>query len=294
MNWSNLPPLNSLRAFTAVAETDSYSKAATLLHVTHAAVSQQVKLLESYLGIPLVVRDGRGISLTAEGAILARDLQAGFTAIRKGIDALTDAVTTHPVQVTMSPAFAVKWLMPRLADFQSRYPDITLLLNPTGHFVDLKPGGMDVAIRYCTHDRVTSDLDVIGSFDLVVVGTPSLVGNLNITDPAQLLELPWLQELGTNEVGNWFSQHGVLVDRPLAISHMPGNLILDAVCNGEGITYTARQWVRGEIRSGKLVELFAQEAHGYFYILTPHDVLRPPVKDFVGWLKEHAQAFDGS
>ena len=293
MKWAKLPSLNSLRAFSAVAQAGSYSGAGELLNVTHAAVSQQVRSLEGYLGIPLVMRDGRGISLTSEGSMLARELETGFNVIRNGVDALTSADAVRPVQVTMSPAFAVKWLMPRIADFQSRYPDITLLLNPAGQFVELSPGGMDVAIRYRTHDQLTPDMDVIGSFDLVIVGAPSLVMSHRITEPEHLLELPWLQELGTNEVGAWFSQHGVVVDRPLAISHMPGNLVLEAVRRGEGVTYTARQWVEEELRSGALVEYFAQEAHGYFYILT-QPTLRPPVKTFVAWLRGQAQAFDGS
>ena len=133
-----------------------------------------------------------------------------------------------------------------------------------------------------------------GSFDLAVVGTPTLIGDAEITEPAQLLEFPWLQELGTNEVGDWFSRRGVSVDRPLSISHMPGNLIMEAVCNGEGLTYTARQWLKEEIRSGKLIELFLEEAQGYFIILTQQGVTRPPVKTFVGWLKEQARAFEGA
>jgi DNA-binding transcriptional LysR family regulator len=87
---------------------------------------------------------------------------------------------------------------------------------------------------------------------------------MQITDPAQLVHLPWFQELGTNEVADWFLRHGISLDRPLIISHMPGHLILDAVCDGEGITYTARQWAKEEIRSGDLIELFPEEAFGYF------------------------------
>ncbi len=67
MNWSGLPSLSSLRAFAAVADTGSYTQAATALNVSHAAVSQQVKALEERLGVPLVARDGRGITLTEEG-----------------------------------------------------------------------------------------------------------------------------------------------------------------------------------------------------------------------------------
>jgi len=292
MIWSDLPSLNSLRSFSAVAETGSYSKAGTRLNVTHAAVSQQVKSLEAHLGIPLVVRDGRGIALTADGTSLARDLDRGFSAIRNGIETLTGAEASRPVQVTMSPVFAMKWLMPRIADFQTRYPDITLLLNPTGQFVEVRSGGMDIAIRYCPRDRITSDLDVIVTLDLAVVGAPSIIGNMKINDPAQLVHLPWFQELGTNEVSEWFSRHEVSLDRPLMISHMPGNLILEAVCNGDGITYTARQWVEDEIRSGDLIELFPEEAAGSFYILTQQSMLRPPVRNFVKWLKEQAGIYN--
>ena len=125
MIWSGLPSLSSLRAFAAVAETGSYSKAGAQLNVTHAAVSQQVKSLETRLGVGLVVRAGRGITLTAEGANLARDLDTGFAAIRRGIETLTGADAARPVQITMSPAFAVEWLMPRIPEFQRLHPEIT-------------------------------------------------------------------------------------------------------------------------------------------------------------------------
>ena len=148
MDWLRLPTLNSLRAFSAVAETGSYTLAASKLNVTHAAVSQQVKTLEGRVGVPLVAREGRGIALTDEGRGLARDLDAGFSMIERGIDRLAADSAEQPVQVTMSPAFAVEWLMPRLVEFQQDHPEITLLLNPTGVVVDLKPGGADVAIRY--------------------------------------------------------------------------------------------------------------------------------------------------
>ena len=73
MDWSELPSLTSLRAFAALAEQKSYTQAATALNVTHAAVSQQVKVLEERLGVSLVTRAGRGVALTTEGALLARD-----------------------------------------------------------------------------------------------------------------------------------------------------------------------------------------------------------------------------
>ena len=148
MDWSHIPSLNSLRAFSALAETGSYTKAAKQLNVTHAAVRQQVKALEEHLDLSLAFRHGRDIRLTDEGVALTRDLDQAFNAIQQSVEALTLADASRPVQITTSPAFAVEWLMPRIAEFQQRHPKITLMLNPTADVIELKPGGIDVAVRY--------------------------------------------------------------------------------------------------------------------------------------------------
>ena len=223
MKWSGLPPLNSLRAFAAVAETGSYIKAGDLLNVTHAAVSQQVRILEDLLSISLVAREGRGIRLTTEGLALARDLDSGFSTIRRGVDKLMESGVTHPVQLSTSPAFAMEWLMRRIQDFQSKHPDIPLMLNPTSKVVELKPGGIELAIRYTDKRRLTSPVVPVLISDMVVIAASSLVGGREIHHPAMLTELHWLQELGTNEVADWFDLQGVKLDRPLMITQMPGN-----------------------------------------------------------------------
>ncbi len=288
MNWSILPPLGALRAFAVLAETQSFSQAGAVLNVTHGAVIQQVRALEERLGVTLVVREGRGVKLTEQGLSLAHHLTLGFQSISRGVEALTDADAHRPVQVSMSPAFAVAWLMPRLPDFQEQHPGITLLLNPTAEVVELRPGGIDLAIRYTDRRRANGPLETVVLADMVVVGTPSLIGEREITDAGELPDLPWLQELGTDEVGDWLTRHGVRPDRPPMISHMPGNLIIEAVRRGDGITYTARPFVEEEIRSGRLVELFSEPAFGLYYIQTGRGPLRPPVKTFVHWLKRQA------
>lgn len=289
MDWSDLPPLNSLRAFCAVAETGSYAAAGARLNVTQAAVSQQVKSLEAHLDVSLAVREGRGIRLTPEGLALARDLGAGFAAMRRGVESLTVSTAARPVQVTMSPAFAVEWLMPRIMEFQYQHQEITLMLNPTAEVVDLKPGGIDVAIRYCDRRRLNKEVTPVLVSDMIVIGTPSLLGEHTFDDPASLVDMPWLQELGTNEAADWLAWHGVELQRPLMINHMPGNLIMEAVRRGDGISYTARAFFQDDLRSGKVVELFSDPACGIYYIETAPGVLRPAVKTFVNWLREEAE-----
>lgn len=288
MTWSELPSLNGLRAFATLAEAGSYTQAGAALNVTHAAVSQQVKVLETRLGMTLVTRRGRGIRLTREGAALARDLASGFDAIRKGVEVLTGVDATRPVQFTMSPAFAVSWLMPRIMEFQLQYPEVTLMLNPTANVMELTPGGMDVAIRYCDGHYPGLDLTPLLLPDFVIVGTPDLIGPQEITNPAMLIDLPWLQNLGTNEVAEWMGRHGVTLNKPLMITHMPGNLIMEAVRRGDGVTYTARSFVDAEIRSGQLVELFTERYPKGYYLATRPGVLRPPLRAFVRWIKQQA------
>jgi len=290
MDWSELPSLTGLRAFAALAERKSYTRAAADLNVSHAAVSQQVKALEERLGVALVARAGRGIALTTEGALLARDLDIGFAAIRRGVEALGGADAARPVQVSMSPAFATEWLMPRIMEFQYRHPDITLMLNPTAELVELKPGGIDMAIRYRNRDRLKENAPSVLISDMVVIGTPSLVGAPGPRDPATLIDMPWLQELGTNEVADWMARRGVKLDRPLMIHHMPGNLIMQAVRRGDGITYTARAFLREDIRSRQVVVLHSEPAYGVYVIETSPGVLRPAVRTFLNWLQDKAEA----
>lgn len=293
MNWSKLPPLNSLRAFSSVAEAGSYTSAANQLEVTHAAVSQQVKLLEKHLGVTLVRRTGRGTQLTSEGMLLARDLGIGFAAIERGIERLSENTLNRPVQVTMSPAFAVEWLMPRIAEFQSENPDITLLLNPTVKVVELSSSGFDVAIRYTDRRQPYLDVQPVLISDMVVVGTPSLLDGYDPSNPASLVDLPWLQELGTNEVAEWFTYHGVVPDRPPRVNHMPGNLIMNAVRRGDGITYSARAFFQEDLAAGTIVELFSEPLFGVYYVLMPHEHKSPAVKVFVDWLMSKAETVSG-
>jgi DNA-binding transcriptional LysR family regulator len=164
------------------------------------------------------------------------------------------------------------------------------MLNPTGEVVDLTPGGIDVAIRFCDGTWPGMEVRPFLLPDLVVVGTPALIGARDVTDPAALVEMPWLQELGTNEVSEWMARRGITQKHPLKIIHMPGSLIMEAVRRGAGLTYTPRIFVDEEIRSGQLLVVSSENDVGGFYIATRPGVLRQPVRAFVRWLKRQAGA----
>lgn len=262
--------------------------AADKLNVTQAAVSQQVKALEAHLGVPLILRVGRGIELTAPGARLAREIGTGFDLIARGVERLCEDSAKRPVQVTMSPAFAVEWLLPRINEFQQSHPEITLMLNPTSRMVDIEPGGIDVAIRYRDTRLAPPHAKAVLVTDMIVVGAASLVGDARPGHPEALATYPWLQELGTNEAADWFTYHGVIPNTPLTVNHMPGNLIMTAVRRGDGITYSARAFFEDDLRAGRMVELFSETLFGVYYIETQGAHQRAEAQTFVRWLMSKA------
>lgn len=290
MDWSGFPGLNSLRAFSAVAESQSFSRAADSLNVTHAAVSLQVKALEEKLGLKLIERKGKSLTLTREGKSLAHDLAVGFTAINDGVRALIRASAERAVQVTMPPAFATSYLMPAIAGFQREYPDVTLMLNPTAEIMELTPDGIDVAIRYCDGEIPGMVVTPLLKSDMVIVGARHLVGELTFENPASLCELPWLQELGSNDTAEWLERQKITPARPMQITYMPGSLIMDAVRRGHGLTFTARSFVQKDIEAGLLAELFSETDVGAYYIVTRPESLRPSVQAFVSWLGRQANS----
>ena len=289
MDWSGIPPLNSLRAFSVLTDTGSYTKAAAQLNVTHAAVRQQVKVLEDHLGMALVRRQGRGVRLTPEGVSLGRDLEGGFSAIQRAVETLTGAEASRPVQITTSPAFAVEWLLPRIPEFQQKNPDITLMINPTAELIELKPGGIDVAVRYRDKSRLEEEVEAVLLSDMAVLGAPSLVDGLNVDSYAALTGMPWLQELNTNEVAEWFKRREVTLDRPLMISQMPGNLIMQALRRGDGLSYTARAFFQDDIAAGRMRVLHSETATGVYCLEVNPGPVRPAVRKFLAWLRSKAE-----
>ncbi|MEM9634748.1 MAG: LysR family transcriptional regulator [Pseudomonadota bacterium] len=288
MDWRTLPSLNSLRAFAAVAEEKSLSAAGRELNVTHAAVSQQVKSLETFLGLQLVVREGRGIALTPEGEQLFRGISSGFEAIQDTVDELLHQDVGRPLNITMTPSFAISWLMPRINDFRLKHQDIELMLNPTAENIELKPGGVDLAIRFGRGDWPGLESELLFKTNFVVVGATRLVGDCGIKKPEDILEYPWLQEYGTNELVIWLEKQGIVPKGKLNITHLPGYMVLEGIRRGEGISATAEVFVEADIAAGNLKVLFRDAVYtgsGY-HLLTRPGVNRPPLKAFMSWIRQ--------
>ena len=142
-----LPPLNSLRAFEAVARRLSFSRAAEDLHVTPGAVSQQIRSLEQQLGESLFERTRRSVVLTETGMRMLPEIQSGLETLARALSGRTAPSGGKTLTISVAPSFASKWLLPRLTGFSERHPDIDLRISATVGLADFRRDGVDLAIR---------------------------------------------------------------------------------------------------------------------------------------------------
>ncbi len=289
-----LPPLAALRAFEATARHLSFSAAGRELNVTHVAVGQQVRRLEAHLGAVLVMRNGRRIELTADGARLADRLVEGFDLVRAALAEFAATDSQRPLRVTITPMLAATWLMPRLAEFRAECPETELMLNPSPEVIDLRREDYDLAIRFGSGDWPGLEAEPFLPSGFVVVAAPGLVKDARIAEPADLARLPWLQQVGSDEFDVWLAAHDVRITGKHDVTHLPGYMILPAARDGQGVALTSNVLVEEDFRAGRLVCLFEDADYrgsrtGYYLVRRPGPV-REPLRRFIWWLKRAAGA----
>ena len=287
-DWRSLPSLTALRAFAATAELRNFSQAARALNVTHAAVAQQVRALEETLGRPLVQREGRGVSLTADGEQLAEALGEGFGAIQRGLEALRAGEADRPVRVTLTASFAAQWLMPRLKDFWRQHPDIGLSLHPDSKVVDLHRERMDLAIRYGNGDWPGVEAEHLTSARLVIAGAPSLIGDRDPT-VQEMAQMDWILSR------NWAEQDAYLrllgLD-PTTLSSTDINneeLALAAARQGLGLVVESVALIESDVAEGRMriVHESREKLPAYFIVTLPGPK-RAAARAFLKWLKSQS------
>jgi LysR family glycine cleavage system transcriptional activator len=140
-------PLNALRVFEAAARNLSFVKASEELSVSAAAVSQQVKVLEEFLGQPLFRRQPKGLLLTEAGQLLWSELGEVFLRLDKAIARVVDNDIGGALTLSVAPTFAMMWLIPRLQRFHVLYPDFDVRVSTGLGLVDFQRDDIDAAIR---------------------------------------------------------------------------------------------------------------------------------------------------
>ncbi|WP_373046220.1 LysR substrate-binding domain-containing protein [Vulgatibacter sp.] len=188
-----MPSPSALRTFDAAARLASFKEAARELHVTPTAVSHQIRALEVQIGVALFVRRTRAVELTEAGARLASATRGAFQQIEDALETIVEAENVLTVSTT--PAFAALWLVPRLAAFERRFPQLRVRIDAATTPVDLaRDRRIDLAIRYGVPGQVRLPSRLLVEERLGAYGAPAYLEQLAGFDAAALLETEWQRE----------------------------------------------------------------------------------------------------
>lgn len=286
MDWRNTPSLSGLRAFEATARLSSFSAAGRELNVTHAAIAQHVRGLESFLGQSLIVRQGRGMELTESGHRLAIALTEGFLTIQAGVNDLRSQSEDRALKIALTPTFAESWLMPRLGVFWADHPDIELALLPSKNLIDLRRDDVDMAIRYGNGTWPGYNSEWLTSAQYIVVASPDYIGNRKITGLADLVNDKWLVETDRRELVLWAKEHKFNLETLNTTEFPTTSLLHLAALEGYGVEIMTKAVVEKDLESGALVCLFSGKPStlGY-YLVTRKESVSPKLASFIKWLK---------
>tara|TARA_R110002110_G_scaffold85816_1_gene223266 strand:- start:7852 stop:8784 length:933 start_codon:yes stop_codon:yes gene_type:complete len=298
-----LPPLNGLRAFEAAARNLSFAKAADELNVTPAAVSYQIRALETKLGVKLFRRLNRAVVLTDAGARMFPGVRSSFeglhrTVARVGASLKSDRVVT----ATISPHMAAKWLVPRLTGFIARHPDIDLRIAASNTVVDLATDGADVAIRYNLGNNAGLVAEKLMDEAVTPMCAPELLGGPHpIHTPADLRHHTLIHDDTLSR--HWpdapaWSKWLTLAGEPerdasagLHFDH--SDHCMDAALQGSGVILGRRAMASRDIELGRLIAPFALDLPfegGIYSVTTEEKASNPDVAAFRDWLRDEAAA----
>lgn len=286
---TRLPSLNALRAFEAAARLGSFTLAARELSVTQGAVSRQIKQLENQLDVILFHRLHKRLKLTDQGMLLLPPLTRAFDTITRAVDQLKSQGLDLSLKV--HPTFAIRWLIPRLHNFQCQYPDIRVRMTTSSKNVDFATENFDAGITHLGSETPGVMREKILTEQLVPVCAPALLQTgPPINRPEDLKHYPLLHN--SPNMGEWQAWADQRDVQGLSLEHGQifevDDAALQAATTGLGIALGDIFLIRDELDTGRLVAPLGLNPikTGNYYFSRP--VFNKDVKGinlFLQWLK---------
>ena len=295
--------LNALRAFEASARHQSFSAAAAELNVTPAAVGQLVRSLEDWLGTPLFHRGSSGRARLVATEVAQRalpDIRAGFDRLGLGLSRLREGSANGVLTVTASPAFAAKWLLPRIERFQAAWPDTDVRLDTNLKPLDFVAQGIDIGVRYGAGAWPGLVAQKLMEEEIYPVCSPQLLRQHGAPRvPADLAAITLIHDLSMDGYAGfpswraWLEKAGV-ADAPgtrgLRINNSAA--VLQAAIDGSGVALARSVMARDDLAAGRLVRLFPEVAFhsalAYYVVYRAEGASLPRLRAFRDWLAHEA------
>lgn len=277
-----------LQTFVAVARAGKMKQAAHELALTPGAVSQRVRQLEEAAGRRLFLRNPSGVELSAAGEAMFAALAEPFRAI-EAIDRELGGPSSSRMAISTTQSFAAAWLVPRLAMFAQRYPDIEIAVETGNRPVDLKREPIDLAIRHGLGKYPGLEAIRLVAPELIVVASPDLLKErAPLKGPADCLAFPLLHDFNRQDWPLWFEAHGVAAPNcKKGPAFSDNQLIVRAAVAGQGLALVRDIYVNDELRAERLVKALTMNwpvQFAYYAVATTEALQKPAVRRFRDWL----------
>lgn len=290
----HLPPLNALRFFEAAARHRSFARAAIELHVTPAAVSQQIKLLEDHLGTALF-RRGKTLELNESAEEVLPLVSEAFDQMERAMLKIRAGSAGGPLIVSVPPAFAARWLIPRMDDFHAHHPDVEVHMRATRRQVDFAVEDVDMSIRFGSGDYPGVSTERLMPEKIVAVAAPAIAAAIRAPADltrANLIEDDWhVMRALFPDWENLLASLGV-ADAPLRTRHFSdADLAIEAATAGLGVTLAWHSLVAADLKAGRLTQVLdhaAPTSLGYHLLIPKNRMMLHKVASFRAWLLEQA------
>jgi len=290
---TKIPPLAAIRVFETVARHGNFSRAAAELNMTQSAVSYQIKLLESFVGAPLFVRQARGVALTEKGETIAPTVRRALGDLAQSFRLVREESNSVLVISTMQ-TIAGNWLAPRLGGFQLLHPEYTVRLDISPNMIDLESEGVDVVIRSGKGDwpGLTSHFLLTQTFTPVC--SPHYIAREGRPEtPGQILNHVLIDR---NDIWwpIWFEAAGLPRDAPVKRTSIDVNtqqMAAILAVAGSGIALVSPAFVGEDMKSGRLIQLFdvmAKSGSDYFLAYSEARRNTPKIRAFREWILKEA------
>lgn len=292
MTDAALPPLNALRSFEVTARLGGVGRAAEALHVTHGAISRQLRLLESHLGVTLFEREGRGLRLTPSGEVLHAASAAAFAQIRAGVADITRNQQPEALVLGCSGSILARWMIPRLPQLQAALPHLTVHWSALdGSFSD-QQAQLDAVLLLAEPPWPTGwDVQELAPERVGAVVSPSHTAAARLAGQpvSVLLHEPLLHTTSRPQAWPaWMGAHHLPTDS-LQLGQGFDHLyyLLEAAVAGLGVAIAPEPLVAADISSGRLVAPWGFTGTGGCWVLArPAGREDPRVDALTGWLRE--------
>jgi LysR family glycine cleavage system transcriptional activator len=290
-----LPPMNWLRTFELVAWHKSFTRAAADLAISTSAVSQQIKHLEDFLGVELFRRVGNRLHLTDAGQACLPTVHDAFRRIGRAIEQIHQVERSGPLNVSVAPSFATRWLMGRLGRFYETHPEIDLAVFVSMNLASFDGDDMDIAIRYGSGLYPGLYTHHLSSEEVIPVASPALLKKHGaLKDPHDLATVPLIHDKSLEHdrtCPDWksflasFGVENVTWEKGAQFNQSA--LVIDAAMKGWGVALVKGLLVADDLREGRLVQLFDYRTaveFGYYAVCVPEKANLEKVSAFIEWL----------